>query len=221
VAPSPPEGYQDGFWQQLQGAIEGPPPTVWQRMWVNLSPAYAWVCVAVFTSLLAYQFLQPQERVRIDAANLRYALRVHPMEGGENRELISNRERLAGISQSISEQWVQGTQEPEQKPDTVELSTELLAQTSYFPSLVSEGDALKTETIRDVYPDVMTVAQLSNPDFIAAREDFSQPLGVVETSSPAEVDWGGNRSLSGFVDMLMNVPLPSFSITEVYDAVKL
>ena len=67
----------------------------------------------------------------------------------------------------------------------------------------------------------MTGAQLSMPAPIAATDDFSQPLGVAALPFSAKIGWVGDRSLNGFVERLMNVPLPSFSITEVYDSVKL
>lgn len=225
VSPSPPAGYYNQFGQQLQQTIEERSRSVWWRTmvdWVRLSPVYAWMLLAVLASLVAYQFLQSQEQNRFDAVNSQHVLKVHPispMQGGGNRELISNRDRPAGISQSFLEEF--GTQQSNRQLDVTEPSAEFLAWESYLPGLVSDHDVLKAMAIRDASPDPMMVAQLSSPDPIVATEDFSRPLGVVITPFPAKIGWAGNRSLNGFVDMLMNVPLPSLSITEVYDSVKL
>ena len=88
-------------------------------------------------------------------------------------------------------------------------------------NFANESDTFKAMTIDDTSPELMTVAQLSSPEPIAAKENFSQPLGVVAIPASAEIGWSNNRSLNGVVEMLMDVPLPSFSITEVYDSVKL
>jgi hypothetical protein len=185
---------------------------------------------AVLASLFAYQFFQPQEQNRFDAANLSHVLKVQPtslLKQGGNRELVSNRERLVEIAQTLPEQMGRGGQNPDNEIDAVESLAKLLKWEDYLPGLasdsglISDSDVFKAMAIHDASPDLMTVAQLSSPEPIAAREDFSRPLGVVVIPFSEEIGWGGNRSLNGFVETLMNVPLPSFSITEVYDSVKL
>lgn len=192
--------------------------------WVKQSPVYAWMLLAVLVSMSAYQFFETQEQNRLDVANLSQALKVEPpppLEPIGNRELISNRERLVEIA------VVQGEQNADQEIEVVESPAAFLRWESYQPDpvsnsgLINNGDALKAMPIEDVSPDAMTVAQLSSPEPIAAKDDFSRPLGVVAIPGSAEIGWNDNRSLNGVVEMLMNVPLPSFSITEVYDSVKL
>ncbi|MCZ6675880.1 MAG: zf-HC2 domain-containing protein [Candidatus Poribacteria bacterium] len=246
VYPSPPEGYHDQFWGQLQHTIETHPRTVWWRTavlsdsfawrfqeflnWpicffgglvsllfgrVKLAPVYVWMLCVVLASLFAYQFLQPQDQNHLD-------LRVYPadlMSEGGNRELISNRDRLAGISRFFPE--VFRNRRPSRRIDAAESAADSLATEANLSRFVSHNDPFKAPVVRDGSPDLMTVAQLSSPGPIAASEDFFQPLSTVISPLPAKIGWGGNRSLNGFVDMLMNVPLPNLSITEVYDSVKL
>lgn len=190
------------------------------------SPVYAWMLLAVLVSLSAYQFFQPQEQNRSDTTNLSQVLKVQPtlpLKQSENRELISNRERLVEMAQAVA----QGGQNSDKEIEVVESLTELSRWEGYQPdpvsdnSPISESDAFTAMAIDDASPELMTGAQLSSPEPIAAREDFSQPLGVVAIPASAEIGWSDNRSLDGVVEMLMNVPLPSFSITEVYDSVKL
>ena len=209
--------------------------------WVKQSPVYAWVLLAVLISLsayplavfvgqYAYQFFQSQEQNHFDTANLSQVLEVQPtspLNQGGNRELISNRERLVEMAQVPPEHVVQGEQNSDKEIEVAESLAKLSKWESYQPDpvsdsdFISDNDAFKAMAIYDVSPDLMTVAQLSSPEPIAAREDFSQPLGVVAIPVSAEIGWVDNRSLNGVVEMLMNVPLPSFSITEVYDSVKL
>ncbi len=189
--------------------------------WAKQSPVYAWMLLAVLVSLSAYQFFQPQEQNRSNTANLSQVLKVQPtapLQQSENRELISNREPLVKISQAFPEHVVQGS---DKEIEVIESLTELSRWEGYQPDPISEGDALTTMAIDDASPELMTDAQLLSPKPIAAREDFSQPLGVVAIPASAEIGWRDNPSLNGVVEMLMNVPLPSFSITEVYDSVKL
>ena len=198
--------------------------------WIKQSPVYAWMLIAVLLSMSAYQFFQAQEHNRFDAANLSQALKVEPtvsMEPTGNREVISNRERLIQIAQTPPEHGVRGEQDADQEIEVVESSADLLRWEGYQPNPVSNSgltnnsDVFKAMPIHDVSPELMAVAQLSSPEPIAAKEDFSQPLGVVAIPASAEIGWNDNRSLNGVVEMLMNVPLPTFSITEVYDSVKL
>ena len=198
--------------------------------WVKQSPAYAWLLFAVLVSLSAYQFLQPQEQTRFGVANLSQALKVEPtraLKPNGNREVISNREWLTGTKQTLSEHVVQGEQNSDREIEVVESLVELSRWEGHQPGPVSDSspindsDAFRAMAIDDVSPDLMIIAQLSSPEPIAAKEDFSQPLGVVAIPTSAEIGWNDNRSLNGVVEMLMNVPLPSFSITEVYDSVKL
>ena len=205
--------------------------------WAKQPPAYAWRLLAVLVSLLAVlvslstdQFFQPQEQDRLDPANLSQVLKVQPtspLKQSGNRELVSNRERFVEITQTLPEHVVQGKQNSDKEIEVAESLAELSRWEGYQPNPVSDSssindsDAFKAMAVHDAPPDLMTVAQLSSPESIAAKEDFSQPLGVVAIPTSAEISWGGNRSLNGVVEMLMNVPLPSFSITEVYDSVKL
>ena len=209
--------------------------------WVKQSPVYAWMLLVILVSLSAYQsrfetsvqhvqIFQPQEQNRFDAANLSQVLKVQPtspLKRGENRELISNRERLVEIAQAPPEHVVQGEQNSDKEIEVVESLAELSRWEGYQPgpvsdnSLISDSEAFKAMAIHDASPNLITVAQLSSPEPIAAKEDFSQPLGVVVIPVSAEIGWSDNRSLNGVVEMLMNVPLPNFSITEVYDSVKL
>ncbi len=249
--PQPPEGYYDQFGEQLQRLIEKRTRPVWwdaaafsraaaykfqeflhQFMgWVKQSPAYAWMLLLILISLSAYQSFQSQEQQdRSDTVNLSQVVKVQPTsppKEGENREVISNRERLAATAQTLPEHVVQSEQNIDKENDVIESLAELSRWEGYQldpvsdSSAANESDTFKAITIDDVSPDLMTVAQLSNPKSIAAKEDFSQPLGVVAIPASAEIGWSNNRSLNGVVEMLMNVPLPSFSITEVYDSVKL
>ena len=198
--------------------------------WVKQSPAYAWMLLIILIGLSAYQSFQPQEQDRSDTVKLSQVLKVQPtppLKQSENRELISKRERLVEMAQALPEHVVQGGQDSDKKIEVVESLTELSRWEGSQPdpvsdsSLISESDAFTAMAIDDASPELMTVAQLSSPEPIAAREDFSQPLGVVVIPASAEIGWSDNRSLNGVVEMLMNVPLPSFSITEVYDSVKL
>ena len=204
--------------------------------WIKQSPAYGWMLLAILVSLSTYQFLsvyqffQPQEQDRSDTANLSQVLKVQPsppLKQSENRELISNRERVVEITQTLPEYVAQGGQNSDKAIEVVESLTELSKWEGYQPnpvsdsSLISDSDAFKAMAIADASPELITVTQLSSPEPIAAREDFSRPLGVVVIPASAEIGWSDNRSLNGVVEMLMNVPLPSFSITEVYDSVKL
>ena len=198
--------------------------------WVKQSPAYAWLLLLVLISLSAYQSFQSQEQDRSDVVNLSQVLKVQPtsipMESG-NREVISNRERLVATTQTILEQVVQGRQNIDKEIEVIESLAKLSRWDGYQldpvsdSSFANDSDTFKAITIDDASPDLMMVAQLSSPEPIAAKEDFSQPLGVVAIPASAEIGWSSNRSLNGVVEMLMNVPLPSFSITEVYDSVKL
>ena len=198
--------------------------------WLKQSPAYAWMLLIILIGLSAYQSFQPQEQDRSDAVNLSQVVKVQPTappkEGG-NREVISNRERLVATTQTPPENVAQSRQNIDEEIEVIESLTELSRWEGYQPdpvsdsSPISESDTFKAMAIDDTSPDLMTVAQLSSPEPIAAREDFSQPLGVVAIPASAEIGWSDNRSLNGVVEMLMNVPLPSFSITEVYDSVKL
>ena len=199
-------------------------------VWAKQSPVYAWMLLAVLVSLSAYQFFQPQEQKRSDSANLSQVLKVQPtapLKQSENRELISNRERLIEMAQALPKYVVQGGQDSDKEIEVVESLTDLSRWEGSQPdpvsdsSPISESDAFTAMAIDDASPELMTGAQLSSPEPIAAREDFSQPLGVVAIPASAEIGWSDNRSLNGVVEMLMNVPLPSFSITEVYDSVKL
>ncbi len=198
--------------------------------WVKQSPAYAWTLLIVLVGLSTYQFFQPQEQNRFDATNLSQVLKVQPtspLKRGDNRELISNRERLVEIAQAPPEHVVQGEQNSDKEIEVVASLAELSRWEGYQlgpvsdNSLISDNDAFKAMAIHDASPNLITVAQLSSPEPIAAKEDFSQPLGVVVIPVSAEIGWSDNRSLNGVVEMLMNVPLPNFSITEVYDSVKL
>ena len=198
--------------------------------WVKQSPAYAWMLLVILIGLSAYQAFQPQEQDRSHTVNLSQVVKVQPTsppkEGG-NRELISNRERLVATTQTLSENVVQSGQNIDKEIEVIESLAELSRWEGYQPDPVSDSnfindsDTFKAMAIDDASPDLMTVAQLSSPEPIAAKEDFSQPLGVVAIPTSAEIGWSDNRSLNGVVEMLMNVPLPSFSITEVYDSVKL
>ena len=205
--------------------------------WVRQSPAYAWKLLAVLVSLFAVlvslstdRFFQSQEQDRFDAANLSQVLKAQlapPVSQGGNRELISNRERSVEITQTLPEHVVQGKQNSDKEIEIAESLAELSRWDGYQPNPISDSspindsDAFKAMAVHDASRNVMTVAQLSSPESIAAREDFSQPLGVVAIPASAEIGWRGNRSLNGVLEMLMNVPLPSFSITEVYDSAKL
>lgn len=198
--------------------------------WVKQSPAYAWMLLIVLISLSAYQSFQTQEQDRSDTVNLSQVVKVQPTappkEGG-NREVISNRERLVATTQTLSENAAQSRQDIDKEIEVIESLAELSRWEGYQPDPVSDSnfindsDMFKAMAIDDTSPDLMTVAQLSSPEPIAAKENFSQPLGVVAIPTSAEIGWSDNRSLNGVVEMLMNVPLPSFSITEVYDSVKL
>ena len=195
--------------------------------WVKQSPAYVWLLLIILISLSAYQSFQPQEQDRSDAVNLSQVVKVQPTsppkEGG-NREVISNRERLVAATQTLPENVVQSSQNIDEE---IESLTELSRWEGHQPDPVSDSNfvndsyTFKAMAIDDASPDLVTVAQLSSPEPIAAKEDFSQPLGVVAIPTSAEISWSDNPSLNGVVEMLMNVPLPSFSITEVYDSVKL
>ena len=195
--------------------------------WVKQSPAYVWMLLIILISSSAYQSFQPQEQDRSDAVNLSQVVKVQPTsppkEGG-NREVISNRERLVAATQTLSENVVQSSQNIDEE---IESLTELSRWEGHQPDPVSDSNfvndsyTFKAMAIDDASPDLVTVAQLSSPEPIAAKEDFSQPLGVVAIPTSAEIGWSDNPSLNGVVEMLMNVPLPSFSITEVYDSVKL
>ena len=198
--------------------------------WIKQSPVYAWMLLAVLVSISAYQFFQTQEHNRFDVANVSQALKIEPtvaLKPIGNREVISNRERLVQITQTPPEHVVQGKQNADQEIEVVESTADLLRWEGYPLNPVSSSgftnnsDVFKAMPIEEVPPDLMAVAQLSSPEPIAAKEDFSQPLGVVAIPTSAEIGWNDNRSLNGVVEMLMNVPLPSFSITEVYDSVKL
>ena len=198
--------------------------------WVKQSPAYAWMLLIILISLSAYQSFQPQEQNRSDTVNLSQVVKVQPTtpakEGG-NREVISNRERLVATTQTLTENVVQSGQNIDEEIEVIESLAELSRWEGYQPDPVSDSnfindsDTFKAMAIDDTSPDLMMVAQLSSPEPIAAKEDFSQPLDVVAIPTSAEIGWSDNRSLNGVVEMLMNVPLPSFSITEVYDSVKL
>ena len=195
--------------------------------WVKQSPAYAWMLLIVLISLSAYQSFQTQEQDRSDTVNLSQVVKVQPTappkEGG-NREVISNRERLAATTQILPENVVRSRQDIDKEIEVIESLAELSRWEGYQPDPVSDSnfindsDTFKAMAIDDASPDLI---QLSSPEPIAAKEDFSQPLGVVAIPTSAEIGWSDNRSLNGVVEMLMNVPLPSFSITEVYDSVKL
>ncbi|RKU35530.1 hypothetical protein C6496_16670 [Candidatus Poribacteria bacterium] len=195
--------------------------------WVKQSPAYVWLLLIILISLSAYQSFQPQEQDRSDAVNLSQVVKVQPTsppkEGG-NREVISNRERLVAATQTLPENVVQSSQNIDEE---IESLTELSRWEGHQPDPVSDSNfvndsyTFKAMAIDDASPDLVTVAQLSSPEPIAAKENFSQPLGVVAIPTSAEISWSDNPSLNGVVEMLMNVPLPSFSITEVYDSVKL
>ena len=195
--------------------------------WVKQSPAYVWMLLIILISLSAYQSFQPQEQNRSDAVNLSQVVKVQPTsppkEGG-NREVISNRERLVAATQTLPENVVQSSQNID---EAIESLTELSRWEGHQPDPVSDSNfvndsyTFKAMAIDDASPDLVAVAQLSSPEPIAAKEDFSQPLGVVAIPTSAEIGWSDNPSLNGVVEMLMNVPLPSFSITEVYDSVKL
>lgn len=237
VYPSPPESYEDQCWKHLQQTIEKSPRPVWWQttvfsqlfVWIFQKflnrPILAWLLFVVLGGLVGYQFLQFQEQNRFDSTHLQYALSatpVQPTSGGGNRELISNRERLAGISQPVPEGVGQETQKLNTQLDTVEPSAGPLPRTGYLPILVSDGEDLKGMAISDASSSLMRGDKLSSPDSIAVIKGFSQPLErCCDNSFSSEISWDGNRSLNGFVDMLMNVPLPSLSITEVYDSVKL
>lgn len=198
--------------------------------WVKQSPAYAWMLLLILISLSAYQSFQSQEQDRSDVVNLSQVLKVQPtstpMDAG-NREVISNRERIVATTQTIPEQFVQGRQNIDKEIEVIESLAKLSRWDGYQLNPVSDSgfandsDTFKAMTIDDASPDLIMVAQLSSPEPIAAKENFSQPLGVVAIPASAEIGWSSNRSLNGVVEMLMNVPLPSFSITEVYDSVKL
>lgn len=198
--------------------------------WIKQSPAYAWMLLIILISLSAYQSFQPQEQDRSDAVNLSQVVKVQPTvppkESG-NREVISNRERLVTTTQTLPENVVQGGQNIDKEIEVIESLAELSRWEGHQPDPVSDNnfindsDTFKAMTIDDASPDLVAVAQLSSPEPIAAKEDFSQPLGVVAIPTSAEIGWSDNHSLNGVVEMLMNVPLPSFSITEVYDSVKL
>lgn len=199
-------------------------------VWAKQSPVYAWMLLAVLVSLSAYQSFQFQEQDRSDTANLSQVLKVQPilpLRQSENRELISNRERLVATTQTLPDNVVQGGQNIDKEIEVIESLAELSRWEGHQPDPVSDSnfindsDTFKAITIDDPSPDLVAVAQLSSPEPIAAKEDFSQPLGVVAVPTSAEIGWSDNRSLDGVVEMLMNVPLPSFSITEVYDSVKL
>ena len=196
--------------------------------WVKQPPVYAWMLLVILISLSAYQSFQSQNH--FDVVNLSQVLKVQPLpplKRGENREPISNREQFVEIAQALPEHVVQGGQSSDKEIEVVESLAELSRWEGYQPDPVSESspisdsDAFKAMVIDDASPGLTAVAQLSSPEPIAAREDFSQPLGVVVIPVSAEIGWGNNRSLNGVVEMLMDVPLPSFSITEVYDSVKL
>ena len=198
--------------------------------WVKQSPAYVWMLLIILISLSAYQSFQPQEQDGSHAVNLSQVVKVQPtspLEEGGNREVISNRERLVATAQTPAENVVQNRQNIDKEIEVIESLTELSRWEGYQPDPVSDShfindnDMFRAMAIDDASPDLMTVAQLSSPEPIAAKEDFSQPLGVVAIPTSAEIGWSDNPSLNGVVEMLMNVPLPSFSITEVYDSVKL
>ena len=198
--------------------------------WVKQSPAYVWSLLIILISLSAYQSFQSQEQDRADTVNLSQVVKVQPTspskEGG-NREVISNRERLVTTTQTLPENVVQSGQNIDKEIEVIESLAELSRWEGYQPDPVSDSnfindsDTFKAMTIDDPSPDLVALAQLSSPEPIAAKEDFSQPLGVVAIPTSAEIGWSDNPSLNGVVEMLMNVPLPSFSITEVYDSVKL
>lgn len=198
--------------------------------WVKQSPAYVWMLLIILISLSTYQSFQPQEQDGSHAVNLSQVVKVQPtspLKEGGNREVISNRERLVATAQTPAENVVQNRQNIDKEIEVIESLTELSRWEGYQPDPVSDShfindnDMFRAMAIDDASPDLMTVAQLSSPEPIAAKEDFSQPLGVVAIPTSAEIGWSDNPSLNGVVEMLMNVPLPSFSITEVYDSVKL
>lgn len=218
------------FQEFLHQAIRSFSKLISSIAWVKQSPVYAWMLFAVLVSLSAYQFLQPQEQARFDVANLSQTLKIGPtssLKPNGNREVISNREWLVEVVQALPEHVVQGKQNSDKEIEVAESLAELSRWEGHQPdpvsdsSPISDSDAFKAMAIDDVSPDLMIVAQLSSPESIAAKEDFSQPLGVVVIPTSAEIGWNDNRSLNGVVEMLMNVPLPSFSITDVYDSVKL
>ena len=184
----------------------------------------------ILISLSAYQSFQPLEQDHSNAVNLSQVVKVQPTtpprEGG-NREVISNREWLVATTQTSPENVVQSRQNIDKDIEVIESLAELSRWEAYQldpvsdSNFINDSDTFKAMAIDDTSPDLMTVAQLSSPEPIAAKEDFSQPLGVVAIPTSAEIGWNDNPSLNGVVEMLMNVPLPSFSITEVYDSVKL
>ncbi|MYE88157.1 zf-HC2 domain-containing protein [Candidatus Poribacteria bacterium] len=195
--------------------------------WVKHSPAYVWMLLIILISLSAYQSFQPQEPDRSGTVNLSQVVKVQPtspLKESGNREVISNRERLVATTQTLPENVVQSSQNIDKE---IESLTELSRWEGHQPDPVSDSNfvndsyTFKAMAIDDASPDLVAIAQLSSPEPIAAKENFSQPLGVVAIPTSAEIGWSDNPSLNGVVEMLMNVPLPSFSITEVYDSVKL
>lgn len=195
--------------------------------WVKHSPAYVWMLLIILISLSAYQSFQPQEPDRSGTVNLSQVVKIQPtspLKESGNREVISNRERLVATTQTLPENVVQSSQNIDKE---IESLTELSRWEGHQPDPVSDSNfvndsyTFKAMAIDDASPDLVAIAQLSSPEPIAAKENFSQPLGVVAIPTSAEIGWSDNPSLNGVVEMLMNVPLPSFSITEVYDSVKL
>jgi hypothetical protein len=204
-------------------------PIQWIFDWVKRSPVYAWMLFATFAILLAYQFLLPQEEQPLDSTGLRHVLRASPFHDTpvpENRELIRNRERTVRVSLFSPEGWEREVPADAarstsmgREDEAVELASNLKWE-GYISSSVGDSDAFKAVASGDIPSDFPIVAQLSNPEWIGAREDLSRPLRGVMISSPIQVKRANHRSNS-LVELLTNVPLRSLSIPEVYDSVKL
>lgn len=190
--------------------------------WARFSPLYTFILALMTTLFFVSYFSQIQERPwQLSSSQLRNSLRAYPvhlMQLQKNRELVRKREKIPGIPQAFSEQFAHTAQKASQLGRTEILVEDLDGHISTH--FVSDSNMLwKVIIDNDIFPDLHPYAQLSDLESLLAREDFSIPLGVVKNPFQEKFE-RENRQSNGLIEV-MDVPLRSLSITEVYDSVKL
>ncbi len=204
VPPTSPDGYGGLFWQQLQWLIEENPRPTWWRIvvrwlsfvcgspqaydrccyflnslirhpmqwgwrWAKLSPAYAVIFLVTFATLVVYQGFQTSRNDRLNPTSVPQFLNASP----------SYLTYVKGSRKLVSDNLKKITRIPPSFPDWFAHKT---LRQSILTDMTTENwdwKGLKEIITHYTSSDSLVLAQLSTPESILAREDFSSPLGVV------------------------------------------
>ena len=190
-------------------------PLQWGWRWARLSPAYAVIFLVMLTTLLVYQGFQTNRNDRIYPTGAPQLVNAPPnfhtfVE--VDRQLVrDNLKKIAKMPPSSPNRFVHKSL---RQSNLTDLTTEYLDWKGNSPTSGNDGAGLNEIITHDSPSDSLAFAQLSTPEPLLSREDFSQPLRAVISISYI-FERKENRSNSFTSGVLTDVPLPGLSLEKI------